>query len=185
MIPALRRSRGIVESFNRSLWSRVSGRRCRRIQKAFTQGTTTTTTNYVYEGANSVEEVDQNGAVLARYTQGTGIDEPLAELRSGASSYYQQDGLGSVTSLGNSTGSLGNTYVYDSFGNLIASSGSTVNPFQYTGRDFDTETGLRYYRARYYDPVVGRFLSEDPVRFRGGVNFYGYVVNNPIGMERS
>jgi RHS repeat-associated protein len=151
----------------------------RRIQKAFTQGSTTTTTNYIYDGSNSIEEVDQNGAVLARYTQAPGIDEPLAELRSGTTSYYQQDGLGSVTSLSNSTGSLANTYVYDSFGNITTSTGTAINPFQYTGRDFDPETGLRYYRARYYDPAVGRFLSEDPVGFDAGVNFYAYVGNSP------
>ncbi len=152
----------------------------RRIQKAFTQGSTTTTTNYVYDGANSVEEVDQNAAVLARYTQGAGIDEPLAQVRSGTTSYYDQDGLGSVTSLSSSTGSLVSTYVYDTFGNLTTSSGGVTNPFQYTGRDYDPETGLRYYRARYYDSSAGRFLSEDPLEFGGeDVNFYGYVLNSP------
>ena len=153
----------------------------RRIQKAFTQGTTTTTTNYVYDGANSVEEVDQGGNVLARYTQGAGIDEPLSEVRSGAASYYEQDGLGSVTSLSGSSGSLANTYVYDGFGNLAASTGNLVNAYQYTGRDYDSETGLRYYRARYYDSNVGRFVSEDPVHFGGGVNFYDYVNNRVTG----
>src|SRR5207249_3313521 len=70
-------------------------------------------------------------------------------------------------------------YVYDSFGNLTTSSGTLTNPFQYTGRDYDQETGLRYYRARYYDPAVGRFLSEDPLEFGGGINFYAYVHNSP------
>jgi len=66
------------------------------------------------------------------------------------------------------------------------------NPFQYTGRDYDPETGLRYYRARYYDPNAGRFLSEDPIGFDGNdVNFYAYVNNDPSnwfdldGMKRS
>ncbi len=54
-----------------------------------------------------------------------------------------------------------------------------TNPFQYTARESDTETGLYYYRARYYDPSVGRFLSEDSIRFDGGANFYGYVGNDP------
>ncbi len=134
----------------------------------------------MYDGANSVEEVDQNAAVLARYTQSAGIDEPLAEVRSGTTSYYDQDGLGSVTSLSSSTGSLVNTYVYDIFGNLTTSSGGVTNPFQYTGRDYDPETGLRYYRARYYSPDTGRFLSEDPSAFDGGMNFYAYVGNDPL-----
>jgi len=54
-----------------------------------------------------------------------------------------------------------------------------VNPFQYTARESDPETGLYYYRARYYDPAAGRFLSEDPIRFFGGHNFYRYVRNGP------
>ncbi|MHB8503912.1 MAG: RHS repeat-associated core domain-containing protein [Candidatus Acidiferrales bacterium] len=67
---------------------------------------------------------------------------------------------------------------YDSLGKLTASTGSLVNPFQYTAREFDPETGLYYYRARYYDSSVGRFLSEDRLRFQGGANFYRYVQNS-------
>jgi RHS repeat-associated protein len=74
---------------------------------------------------------------------------------------------------------LVNTYIYDAFGNVAASTGAFTNPFQYTGRDSDTETGLRYYRARYYDPQIGRFLSQDPGGFSGGKNFYSYARNAP------
>jgi RHS repeat-associated protein len=56
-----------------------------------------------------------------------------------------------------------------------------ANPIRYTGREFDAETNLHFYRARYYDPQIGRFINEDPLRFRGGgVNFYDYVGGNPI-----
>jgi RHS repeat-associated protein len=147
----------------------------RRIQKSSASGTT----NYLYEGSNTIAELDGSGNLVARYTQGAGIDEPLAQLRSGAVDYYDQDGLGSVTTLAGTTGTIGNSYTYDSFGNLVASTGSAANPFQYTGRDFDSETGLRYYRARYYDPEAGRFLSEDPGTFYSGANFYAYVGNDP------
>src|SRR5258708_24625736 len=99
--------------------------------------------------------------------------------RRGATSYFHADGLGSVTSLSNAGGSIANTYTYDSFGKLTASTGSLVNPFQYTARESDTETGLYYYRARYYDSGAGRFLREDPLRFTGGLNFYAYVKNGP------
>jgi hypothetical protein len=58
------------------------------------------------------------------------------------------NGLGSVTSLSTSGGAIANTYTYDSFGNLTASSGSLTNPFRYTAREFDSETSLYYYRAR-------------------------------------
>ena len=66
------------------------------------------------------------------------------------------------------------------FGKLNASAGTLTNPLQYTGREFDQETGLNYYRARYYDPSAGRFLSEDPIGFNGGIDFYAYVANNPV-----
>jgi RHS repeat-associated protein len=147
----------------------------RRIQKSGAS-----LTNYVYDGAGVIEEVDASENLLAKYSQGAGIDEPLSELRSGAISYYEQDGLGSVTSLSGSGRALANTYAYDSFGNLTSSSGTITNPYQYTGRDYDPETGLRYYRARYYDATTGRFLSEDPLGFFGGRNFYDYTWNNPV-----
>jgi RHS repeat-associated protein len=75
-------------------------------------------------------------------------------------------------------------YTYDSFGKLTASTGSLVNPFQYTARESDTETGLYYYRARYYDSSAGRFLSEDPFRFQAsGSNFYSYTFNSPVNFN--
>jgi RHS repeat-associated protein len=103
-------------------------------------------------------------------------------LRSGATSYYEGDGLtsGSITSLSNSAGTLANTYTYDGFGRLTNSTGSITNPFRYTAREFDSETNLYNYRARYYDPAVGRFLSEDPRTFDSDVNFYAYVYNSPL-----
>ena len=155
----------------------------RRIQKSSPLGTT----NYLYDGmklgANIIQEVDGNGNVLARYTQGGSVDEPLAELRGSTTSYYQQDALGSVSSLSNSTAALANTYTYDSFGKLTASAGTLTNPFQYTGREFDQETSIYYYRARYYDPTVGRFFSEHLLRARGGIDFYTYVKNRSIGAK--
>ena len=155
--------------------------RGRRVQKAFTQNSTTTTTNYLYDGSNAVADIDQNGSVLARYAETQNIDEPLAELRSGTTSYYEADGLGSVTSLSSGAGAIANTYTYDSFGKLTASTGSITNRFQYTAREFDSESGLYYYRARYYDPNIGRFVTEDPMRYRGGsADFYSYVSNSPI-----
>jgi RHS repeat-associated protein len=151
----------------------------RRIQKSGPLGTT----NYLYDGYNGIEEVDNLGNVLARYAQGSEFDEELSELRSGTTSYYQADALGSITSLSNSTGALVSSYAYDSYGNVTASTGTLTNPFQYTGREFDSETGLYYNRARYYDRNSGRFISEDPIGFSGsGPNLYGYVANNPIDL---
>src|SRR5579863_2375788 len=105
----------------------------RRIQKSGPLGTT----NYLYDNESILEDVDNAGNVLAKYTQSKGIDKPLAQLGSGTVSYYQQDGLGSVTSLTNSTGALAETYTYDSYGKS-AYTGTLINPFQYTGREFDS-----------------------------------------------
>jgi uncharacterized protein RhaS with RHS repeats len=83
-------------------------------------------------------------------------------LRSAATSYYDVDGLGSVTSLSNGVGSVAQTYTFDSFGKQTASSGSLTNPFQYTARELDSETGLYFYRARYYDPSGGGSYPKTP-----------------------
>ena len=148
----------------------------RRIYKSSSSGLSI----YAYDGDNLIEETNSSGTAVARYSQGLNIDEPLAMLRSATTSYYQADGLGSLTSLSNTSGALANTYTYDSFGNQIASTGSLTNPFRYTGREFDTETSLYYYRARYYDQTASRFLSEDAARFAGGTTFYEYAGNNPV-----
>jgi RHS repeat-associated protein len=147
----------------------------RRIKKV----TSSATSVFAYDGDNLVEETNASGTAVARYSQTQNIDEPLAMLRSSATSYFHADGLGSVTSLSSSAGSIANTYTYDSFGNMTASTGSLVNPFQYTARESDSETGLYYYRARYYDPNVGRFISEDPARY-DFTSFYSYVGENPV-----
>jgi len=150
----------------------------RRIQKSGPLGTT----NYLYDGLRDIEEVDGSGTVVVRYTQSKRVDEPLSEVRQSTASYYEQDGLGSVTSLSNTSGALANTYTYDSFGKLTASTGTMANSFQYAGREFDQDSGIYYNRARYLDQSVGRFVSADPIHFRGGVNFYAYVRNNPAGL---
>jgi RHS repeat-associated protein len=127
--------------------------------------------------------VNASGSVFARYTQGSSTDEPLAESNAGATNYYEADGLGSITSLTSSTGVLAGTYTYDSFGKLTTSSSTLTNPFRYTAREFDSETGLYFCRARFYDPTTGRFIREDPVKFMGGVNFYSYAYNNPSNLK--
>jgi RHS repeat-associated protein len=149
----------------------------RRIYKSSSSGTSI----YAYDGdgATLIEETNVTGGVVARYAQGLNIDEPLAVLRSGTTSYYQGDGLGSITSLSSAASALNNTYTYDSFGRLTNSTGSLTNPLRYTARDLDAETNLYYYRARYYDPSTGRFISEDPLGFSAGSNFYSYVGNDP------
>ncbi len=99
--------------------------------------------------------------------------------RGGAGYAYHADGLGSIVGLTDANGNVAASYTYDSFGNLTASTGTVTNPYRYTAREFDTETGMYYYRARYYLQGVGRFASEDRIQFIGGIDLYTYVSNNP------
>lgn len=139
-----------------------------------------TSSVFVYDGDDLVQEVNAASAVVARYTLGQSIDEPLAMFRSNTTNYYEADGLASITSLTSNVGALAQTYAFDSFGKQTAASGSITNPFQYTSQAFDPETALSCYRARYYDPNVGRFLNEDPIGFDGSADFYAYTDNNPV-----
>ena len=147
----------------------------RRIQKSGSAGTA----NYTYDADDQIEETNSSGGVVARYSQSLSTDEPLVMLRSGTADFYDADGLGSVTSLSDVGGTLVQTYLYNSFG-ATSGAGGITNPFQYTSREADPETGLYYYRYRYYDPTTGRFLNEDPSGFAGGGNFYSYVGNSAI-----
>jgi RHS repeat-associated protein len=141
------------------------------------------TSAFLYDGADLLETVNGSGSEVASYTQGLGVDELLAMQRSGTADYFEADGLGSITSLSGSAGALANTYTYDSFGNTTTSTGTVRNYFQYTAREFDPETTLYYYRSRYFDQTLGRFISEDQSdegSLYDALNLYMYVQNNPV-----
>jgi RHS repeat-associated protein len=106
-----------------------------------------------------------------------GIDEPLATDDGSALSYFQADALGSIAKMTSAAGTVTLTRQYNAWGYLQA--GASNGGYAFTGREWDPETGLYYYRARYYDPKIGRFLSEDPIGFDGGINLYGYVESRP------
>lgn len=137
------------------------------------------TRRYIYDGEDILLEYDGANVLQARYTHGPGIDEPIAVTKAGATFFYHQDGLGSVTDLTNSTGATAKSYSYEAYGTIVDQTGTVDQPYTYTGREFDSESGLYYYRARSYDPSIGRFLQEDPIELAGGMNFYRYSFNNP------
>ncbi|MBK7709200.1 MAG: RHS domain-containing protein [Acidobacteria bacterium] len=92
--------------------------------------------------------------------------------------YFIADHLGSTNALTDSSGNVTSSASYDSFGNAT---GNLATRYKFTGREYDDFTGLHYYRARWYDGNLGRFISEDPIGFAGGdVNLYGYVGNGPV-----
>jgi RHS repeat-associated protein len=151
----------------------------------------------IYDGENQIAKYDDAGTLLVSYLQGPGIDNPISATRDGQTYYYHTDTLGSVTELTDSSGLVVQSYRYDAFGAIVQRCGSVENPFTYTGRELDEGTGLYYYRARYYDAELGRFISRDPLEgrekylsvpyFGGGLYFtkrdflnpYRYVFNNP------
>jgi len=96
--------------------------------------------------------------------------------------YYHFDGLGSVVALSNSNGDSCQSYEYSVYGQVAASDPNHPNPYMFTGRRFDIETGLYYYRARYYNPHIGRFMQTDPVGYSAGMNWYAYCRNNPLSL---
>jgi RHS repeat-associated protein len=107
-----------------------------------------------------------------------GVDERFIRTDANGTLNYLTDALGSTIALTDPSGNSQVQYSYDPYGNMNAT-GSTTNSYTYTGREFDG-LGIYYYRARYYNPAMGRFLSEDPIGFAGGINKYAYVGNNPI-----
>jgi RHS repeat-associated protein len=160
-------------------------------------------TYYIYDEEDIRFEMDESGNIIAEYTHGPGIDEPLAINKNGQDYYYHFDGLGSVTAITDKTGNVVQRYEYDSFGNIIYQQDSNfVQPYTYASREYDSESGLYYYRARYYTSTIGRFISFDPllrdsdyiidfpkymlsiygfpISLYQGLNPYAYAGNNPV-----
>lgn len=121
------------------------------------------TSIYAYDYNNLVEETNASGIVVARYTRTEEIDEPLAMLRNGATNYYEQDDLDSVTSRTTATGAAAKTYTFDSFGNTTASSGSLTNPFRLAGREFDAEIEPVLYACSVFRSCDGKVPQRGPL----------------------
>ncbi|PPT73269.1 RHS repeat-associated core domain-containing protein, partial [Xanthomonas theicola] len=128
----------------------------RRIEK--TEGGTTT--QYLYDGLDAVQETQ--GDTVNPLLTGLGIDQRYARNDTGGRTYLLTDRLGSTRLLTNAAGNAVQRYDYDPYGTTTQSSTAYTNPYQYTGREKDA-SGLYYYRARYYRPEWGRFVSEDPI----------------------
>jgi RHS repeat-associated protein len=134
--------------------------------------------NYMYDGMNNVIDQRSDGSSID-YLNAGGIDQRLRQTSSGgAPLYFLADHLGSTTALTDAFGNVIDVQQYEAFGQ---NAGSALTRFGYSGRERDSATGLLQYRARWYDPQQGRFLSEDPLGFKAGINLYSYVRNNPLG----
>jgi RHS repeat-associated protein len=134
-------------------------------------------TSFLYDGLNPIQELN-GSTVTANLLTGLGIDERFARTDSGGTANYLTDALGSTIGLTGPTGNMPVQYSYSPFGS-ISITGTTTNSFTYTGREIDG-LGINYYRARYYSPQTGRFLSEDPLGFRFGTDLYAYAYDSPV-----
>ncbi|WP_446681764.1 RHS repeat domain-containing protein [Cohnella nanjingensis] len=140
-------------------------------------------TRYVYLNGHIIEELDANGNVKARNIWGNELlfRKDYAANKGG---YYSYNGHGDVVKITDAAGTAINTYDYDIWGNVLSSSEGMSNSFKYSGEVYDDESGLYYLRARYYDPSIGRFITEDT--YEGQINnpltlnLYTYVGNNPL-----
>jgi RHS repeat-associated protein len=178
----------------------------RRIQKVVTNsGGLNGTTDYYLDGWQEIEERDASNTPTQQYVHGAYIDEPLVidtNLSGTPTRYfYEQNTLYSVYALTDTTGKIVEAYLYDAYGrqtvispgtpggavtfgsgDVVTPGGSSLvgNPFLFTGRRLDGETGLDYYRARYMDTVQGRFISRDPVGLSGSSpNYYQFAASAP------
>ena len=148
---------------------------------------------FVYDGDNLLAELDGNNTLVRSYvwgqdtsgtTTGAGGVGGLLLINQGGNTYQAgYDGSGNVTTLVNAaTGAISASYDYDPFGQTLKAVGdyAAINPFRFSTKYADAETGLVYYGYRYYQPQTGRWLGRDPFGEDGGVNLYGFVSNNPI-----
>ncbi len=174
---------GVVVSFTYD----ASGR---RIRKAVSGGSPSDT-RYVYDGLRIVEEQNAGHTTTATYVYGNYIDERLTMRRGGQDYYYHGDDLHNVTKLTDASGAVVEQYAYGDFGQPSFKDGGGAplahtavgNPYLFTGREFDPETGLYFYRTRYLDPMAGRFISRDTIGAWGDPSGMGngntYAGNNP------
>ena len=161
----------------------------RRASTATAEGTV----YHVYDGIHCAADLDPSGNLLMSYTYGPGVDNLLAVSvhASGAPVTYHTitDRLGTVHALADSAGNIAASYQYDAWGNVLSSTINssllTINSFRFLfqGREYSCATGLYNFRARWYDPVTGRWLSNDPIGISGGLNQYVFCDNDPVNCQ--
>jgi RHS repeat-associated protein len=164
----------------------------RRLQKIITKGSQSKTENYYYSGHQVVEVRDGNDQVRRQFIYGNGIDEVIRmDVYNGSiitPYYFHTNEIGSTTAVTDANGQVVERYKYglygmptlmDAAGNVIP--GSTIgNNILFQGREYEPETNFYYFRARHYDPIMGRFLQTDPMGYRDSMNLYQAFWMNPI-----
>jgi len=140
------------------------------------------TTQYVYDAAgNLLAEADGTGTLQRYYIHGLGL-LTMVDAQTDEVYVYHHDGTGHTVAMTDATETVVNRYAYSPYGEVLGKDETVPQPFTYVGQYgvMAEPEGLYYMRARYYDAEVGRFISEDPVGFDGGLHLYAYVGGNPI-----
>lgn len=156
--------------------------RTMKIVQSSEEGYAKKVTNYIYDRQHVVLETDATQTVPVRYIRGVNYIARMDAMSK--LSYYLFNGHGDVVQTVDETGSVENRYDYDIFGNPILTIEIAKNEIRYASEFFDEESGLYYLRARYYDPYIGRFISEDSYWGEDtnplSLNLYTYAFNDPI-----
>ncbi|NRF68875.1 RHS repeat protein [Aquincola sp. S2] len=169
----------------------------RRIRKVVDAGVVSnpSETLYFHDGARIVEERSPAPSTLATHVYGQQVDEVLSSERGGTTHFHHQNSIGSVEAVTDAGGNVVERYAYDAYGRVqVLDAGGTPlaqnswgtphsaigNPWLFTGRQLDEESGLYHFRARQLDPAAGRFLQRDPAGYRAGLNLYEYVRSRPL-----
>jgi RHS repeat-associated protein len=125
-----------------------------------------------------------SNGVISEYVWGLNLGGGiggLLDLKQAGQNYsYLYDGKGNVAALVDSGQAIVAAYTYDAFGNLMSEAGSLSQPFKFSTKPYDDDTGLSYFGYRFYSPVLGRWMTQDPIGYAGGLNLYEYVGNNPV-----
>ena len=171
---------GITYSGNKPANSMIYNGDGKRVQYVSSEGTQ----NYVYDGNGTILETDSTGAITKKYNSGISMEKYNKNTDGTTSTvvekyFYLYDGLGSVVNLTDEKGEIVQVYYYDAFGKSTNVKHDPTNKKQFTGKENDEDSGLQYFLARYYDPEVGRFISNDPIPH---LNDYIYCDDDPINL---
>ena len=142
------------------------------------------TIRHVYDGVQCIADMDEQGDVVASYTWGAGIDNPLAVTTDGATYYPLTDIQGTIWGYADANNAIVANFTYDAWGNILSATSSVPalarNRYRFQCREWSAATGLVNFRARWYDPATGRWISKDPIGLSGGLNLYAFCGNYPV-----
>ena len=142
------------------------------------------TIRHVYDGVQCIADVDADGDVVVSYTWGAGIDNLLATRIGGETYYPLTDIQGTVWGYVDSATNIVARFEYDAWGNILSAISSVSalarNRYRFQCREWSAATGLVNFRARWYDPATGRWLSKDPIGLSGGLNLYAFCGDDPV-----